>query len=99
MVGMNFSNSTTRTALGARMEMPKYLLRQGRFQATFDLFTAEKWEGTFYAAQHPCPLTLLHLDRRDEAIEAIESPLGRPNIAQYLLDPDALVLLRTPTSI
>ena len=74
--------------MGARMEMPKYFLRQGRYQAAAELFSAEKWEGTFYAAQHLYPVVLLHLDRRNEAIKEIEGLLGRPNVARYLLDPD-----------
>jgi tetratricopeptide (TPR) repeat protein len=75
--------------MGARMELPKYLLRQGRYQSAADLFAEKKWEGSFFAAEHLYPVVLLHLGRRDESIEAMERLLGRPNIARYLLNPDA----------
>jgi tetratricopeptide (TPR) repeat protein len=73
--------------MGARLEMPKYLLRQGRYQTAADLFTSEKWNGDFYGANHLLPVVLLHLGKRDEAVNAIEVLLSRPNIVHYLLDP------------
>lgn len=75
--------------MGARLEMPKYLLRLGRFQAADDLFTTEKWRDNFYGANHLHPVVLMHLGRREEAETAIKNLISRPNIVHYLLETGA----------
>lgn len=75
--------------MGARMELPKHLLRLERYQAAADLFESERFSGTFHRADYLYPLALLHLGRKNEAVEAIEDCLRTPQVARYLLEPMA----------
>ena len=73
--------------MGARLELPKYLIKQGRYGTAAELFDRPEFSGTFYRASYLLPLVMLYLDRRKEAHEAIEDCLGSPQTARYLLDP------------
>jgi len=73
--------------MGARIELPKYLIKQGRYGKAAELFEEPNFAGTFHRASYLLPLILLHLDRRKEAMVAIEDCLGSPQTARYLLNP------------
>ena len=73
--------------MGARLELPKYLIKQGRYSTAAELFERPEFAGTFYQVSYLRPLILLYLDRRKEAEEAIEDCLGSPQTARYLLNP------------
>lgn len=73
--------------MGARYELPKYLILEGRYRAAAELFEKPEFDGTFHRAFYLYPLVLLYLARREEAKDAIESCLGTPQTARYLLDP------------
>lgn len=75
--------------MGARMELPKHLLRLGRYQAAADLFESDRFSGTFHRANYLYPLLLFHLGREKDAMEAIENCLRTPQVARYLLEPMA----------
>ncbi len=74
--------------MGARMELPKFLLKQGRIRAAIELFEDPAFTGDFYTAGYLYPIALLHAGREAEARKAINDCLGKPRIAKYLLDPD-----------
>jgi len=77
--------------MGARFELPKYLIRQGRNREALALFEDKYFEGHFYCAEYLRPIALLNLGRRQEAIESIEDCLRKPQVARYLLDPMAVM--------
>lgn len=72
--------------MGGREDLPRYLLREGRYQEAIDLFESEDFRGTFGRAEYLRPVTLLYLKRRAEAIASIEDCLRTPATARYILD-------------
>ncbi len=73
--------------MGARTELPKYLLRMGRYQKALELFESPEFEGTFHRSNYLLPLVLLHIGRREEAIKTFDECLHTPQTARYLLNP------------
>jgi hypothetical protein len=73
--------------MGARMELPKYLLKLGMHRRVIDLFEEKSFEDTFHTALYLYPLALLGGGDKGRAVEAIRSCLRMPNVAKYLLDP------------
>ncbi|WP_386821045.1 hypothetical protein [Luteolibacter algae] len=73
--------------MGARLELPRYLLKQGFYQKAVELFEDERFEDTFHSANYLYPLALLGAGKEDEAGVAIGDCLSKPRIAKYLLNP------------
>ncbi|MCB1132901.1 MAG: hypothetical protein KDN05_17385 [Verrucomicrobiae bacterium] len=74
--------------MGARLELPKSLIRAGQNRKAVDLFENPMYEGSFYATIYLYPVALLNLGREAEARLAIEDCLTKPRIAKYILNPD-----------
>ena len=74
--------------MGARLELPKYLLWEKRYLEIIQLFEDESFEDTFYTAEYLFPLALLAVGRDDDARAKIKDCLHKPRIAKYLLNHD-----------
>ena len=72
--------------MGARLELPKYLLRLGMYSKVLALFEDEQFEDTFHAAKYLLPIALLKVGRNDDARREIRGCLSTPRIAKYLLN-------------
>lgn len=73
--------------MGARMELPKYLLREGLYRKTLQLFEDERFKDTFHQADYLYPLAFLGVGEVDNAKAAIADCLYKPKVAKYLLNP------------
>ena len=74
--------------MGVRLELPKYLLVLGRYEAAVKLFETKRYKETFHMAIYLYPPALLHLGKKKAAVAAIRQCLSYPQTARYLLDLD-----------
>lgn len=73
--------------MGARLELPWFLVRLGRFAAAAEIFEHKRYKETFFEARYLYPVVLLELDRIENAIAVIQECLVFPDVARYILDP------------
>lgn len=73
---------------GALLQLPKLLLKQGRFRTAIELFEDPAFKGSFYTTGYLYPVALLQAGQEEAARLAIRDCLSKPRIAKYLLAPD-----------
>ncbi len=72
---------------GARIELPRYFLEQGRDHLALELFEKPAYKETFHDLEYLHALALIRLGRTAEARKTLESCLHyQPLVAKYLLD-------------
>lgn len=76
--------------MGIRMDLPSYLMSEGRDEAALEVFSRPAFADTFHTAEYLHALVLFRMHRLDEAESLLAHCLRySPQVARFILDPHA----------